>query len=96
MLTQGMKPRCSNDVVFQTMPPDTVLLHLATGYYYSTNRIGAEVWQRCDGKTDIAHLIDGLSKKFDVDRARLTEDIETFLEQMISEGLLLVDGHGEA
>jgi hypothetical protein len=84
------QPFRSNDIVFQSMPPDTVLLNLETGYYFSTNRLGAEVWNRCDGETTVAAIIESLHQQFDVSLEQLTDDVENFIALMVKEELLKV------
>lgn len=88
-----LQPQRSNDIVFQSMPPDTVLLNLETGYYYSTNPLGTEIWQRCDGTTAISNILSDLHQQFDVSLEQLTQDVLNFIEQMVHEGLLKVDVH---
>jgi len=90
-IQQHHKPSRSKDIVFQSMPPDTILLNLSTGYYFSTNRLGAEVWQRCDGDTETTAIIAALHDLFDVDLDTLTADVEAFLQQLLDEGLLHVE-----
>ena len=92
VLEKHDRPARSSDIVFQSMPPDTILLNLKSGYYFSTNRLGAGVWERCDGKTTVAAMIEDLHRQYDVELERLTEDVEAFLRQMIDEGLLYVEG----
>ncbi|HZG75937.1 MAG TPA: PqqD family protein [Paenibacillus sp.] len=92
LLEKHYRPARSSDIVFQSMPPDTILLNLKTGYYFSTNRLGADVWERCDGNTTVAAMIEDLHRRYDVELERLTEDVESFLRQMIDEELLYVEG----
>lgn len=90
-INMRQKPVQSRDVAFQTMQPDTVLLNLETGYYYSINSLGAEIWQQCDGETEIAAIIDNLRQKYDVSLDQLKEDAVDFINQMLKEGLLKDD-----
>lgn len=89
----NMKPRQAQDIVFQSMSPETILLNLETGYYYSTNVLGAEIWQKCDGTTDIQAILNHLYQTFDVQHEELTKDTLDFIVEMIDEGLLQVDEH---
>ena len=87
------KPRRSRDITFQSMPPDTILLNLESGYYYSTNKLGTETWQRCDGETTISAMIAELHPHYEVSLEQLSADILGFIEEMVAEGLLLVEAH---
>lgn len=90
-LLMQQKPRHSKDIVFQCMPPDTVLLNLESGYYYSINSVGAEIWKLCDGKTDVAFIIDSLYQKYDVSQEQMTEDVVSFIQQVLGEKLIKMD-----
>lgn len=83
-------PERSPDMTYQAMPPETVLLHLETGYYYSTNKLGSDIWQLCDGETTVADIIRHLHDRHEVDREQLQQDVLAFIGQLAEEGLLLV------
>lgn len=89
-ITLQDKPRHSQDTTFQSMPPDTVLLNLTTGYYYSANSLGAAVWHKCDGNTKIEQLLEDLHRQYDVGMDTLSQDVMQFVEEMVREGLLVV------
>lgn len=83
-------PVRSPDITFQAMPPETVLLNLETGYYYSTNKLGGDVWARCDGNTTVDAIIRALHPRYDVALEELERDVIAFVGQLTEEGLLLV------
>lgn len=85
------KLRRSMDITFQSMPPDTILLNLESGFYYSTNILGSAVWQRCDGNTTIEDLISSLHPQYEISLEELRSDVMKFIEEMVAEDLLLVD-----
>jgi len=84
------KPVRAEDIAFQSMPPDTILLNLRTGYYFSTNPLGAEIWRRCDGEHTVGAIVDELFELYDVDRGRLAADVDEFLGRLLEEGLIHV------
>lgn len=85
------KPQRASDVVFRSVSRDTVLLDLESGYYFSLNPLGSEIWQRCDGQTEVAKLVEDLYAQYAASREQLEADVVGFIEQMLSEGLLRVD-----
>ncbi|HZG88385.1 pyrroloquinoline quinone biosynthesis peptide chaperone PqqD [Paenibacillus sp.] len=89
-VTMQSRPRKAQDIMFQSMPPDTILLNLNNGYYYSTNPIGAAVWERCDGQRSIADIITELRAAFDAPD-EIERDVVQFVEHMADEKLLIVD-----
>ena len=84
------RPRRAQDVMFQSMPPDTILLNLNNGYYYSTNPIGAAVWERCDGQRSIADIVTELRSISDAPDD-IEQDVVQFVRQMAEEKLLVID-----
>jgi len=85
------KPSRSPDITFQSMPPETILLNLESGYYYSANALGSAIWQRCDGETTTEQLIRTLHPQYEVSIEQLRRDVVEYIERLADEGLLLVD-----
>ena len=83
-------PVRAEDIAFQSMPPDTIILNLRTGYYFSTNTLGAEIWKRCDGERNVGAIVDELYELYEVDRERLAADVGEFLAKLREEGLIHV------
>jgi len=84
-------PLKKKGVVFQSMPPDTVLLNLDNGFYYSINPIGAAVWEYCDGNRSISNIIAQISKESDVSADDIQEDILDFIHDLTKEGLIQIE-----
>ena len=82
------RPQKTKEVVSQSMPPDTILLNLDNGYYYSTNQIGAAIWENCEGKLTIKEMIDDISQRCDVPAEQIEKDILHVIRDMESEGLI--------
>ncbi|EXX87516.1 hypothetical protein BG53_01860 [Paenibacillus darwinianus] len=74
----------------QSMPPDMILLNLNSGYYYSTNPVGAAVWACCDGLQSVRAIISEVAAAFGVPAEEVQGDILDFLTDMAGEGLLRV------
>jgi Coenzyme PQQ synthesis protein D (PqqD) len=51
---------------------------------YNLNAVGAFIWERLDGRTNGATIVDALVERFDVDRERVIADYSTFLEKLRS------------
>lgn len=81
-------PERVKDVVFQSMPPDLILLNLDSGFYYSTNPVGAAIWECCDGKTPVAEIVAQLSRRCEVPGGQIEADVRQFVGDLVKEGLL--------
>lgn len=89
-LDMQCRPRKMKEIVFQSMPPDTILLNLDNGYYYSTNHIGADVWERCNGENSLARIVSDILSLYDAPK-EAEDDILSFVRDMVEEKLLSVD-----
>jgi len=82
------RPRRAKDVAVQSMPPDTILLNLQTGYYFSTNPIGAAVWELCDGARTVEEIVAAIGERTDKAVEDIRDDILEYLATMRKEGLI--------
>lgn len=82
-------PVRSSDVTYSIMEPDIILLNIESGYYFSTNHVGAKVWELCNGKNSITEILCIISKEFKKDIIEIEDDIVELIESMTNEGLLL-------
>lgn len=84
-------PVKKQEIVFQSMPPDTILLNLDNGYYYSTNSVGAAVWEHCDGRNSITEIMSKISNICGKRVDEIKEEIWDFIKDMVKEGLLQIE-----
>lgn len=87
-LSLQLKLKKSKDVVHSNVPPNIVLLNLNSGYYFSTNEIGASIWEMCDGKNSIADIMKEVGAIYQKPLHEIEADIQELLTDMIKEELL--------
>ena len=80
--------RGNPDVQATTMDGETVLLDLSTGRYYTLNRVGSLIWERCTGTQTISDIHAVLCDRFEVAPERALDDLVTLVTQLTQEGLL--------
>ncbi len=80
--------RTNPDVQATTMDEETVLLDLSTGRYYTLNRVGSLIWERCTGTQTISDIHAVLCDRFEVAPERALDDLVTLVSQLTQEGLL--------
>ena len=51
------------------------------------NETGSEIWNRLDGRP-LSRIVDELLETLEVDRARLEPDVRSFIDALLSRGLL--------
>jgi coenzyme PQQ synthesis protein D (PqqD) len=71
-----------------TMDGETVLLALDTGRYYTLNRLGTAIWDRCNGHATMRAIHAALCDRFEVSPDRALNDLVALANQLVQEGLL--------
>lgn len=84
------RPVKIKEIVYASMQPDIVFLNLDNGYYYSTNEIGAAIWELCDGKKTIENIVSDICNNYDTPSAEVKFDVEQLINDMLKEGLLKI------
>src|SRR3954447_4678944 len=65
-----------------------VFLHSSRGVVFSTNRVGATIWQGvCDGRT-MDEISSAVAREFDGSPDAVRSDTESFIADLLSEGIL--------
>lgn len=84
------KFQIADDVTFQSLGQgvETVILSLDSGVLYSCNDTTAAFLSAVDGQLSLAQIIDKLLDEFDVSRAKLTTDIQSVADKLLSEKLI--------
>lgn len=63
-------------------PRDTTLFNL--------NDVGAAIWKCADGRTSIDEIVGRLCSEFDVTPDAARRDAETFLQEMVTHGIMFL------
>jgi len=71
---------------------ETVLMSLEAGRYYGMEGVARRIWALLETPCTAADLAAALSAEFEVTPQQCLEDIAPFLEELVREGLLTVDG----
>lgn len=87
-----MKPltvlKRSDQATAQVVAGEAILIHLASGTYYSLNAIGTEFWEMLDGQRTIADCAQRIADTYDVDRAMVVADLIELAVELTAEALL--------
>ena len=79
----------SPHAMHQTVGSEAVLLDLGSEAYFGLNALALRVWEALDGVTPLKNLVETFAPEYDVDPARLAEDILSLADQLLDEGLAL-------
>ena len=78
------------DVIAAEADQDLVMVSIANGFYYGVSDVAREIWEAIERPKKISDLIDDLTKTYNVDRSSCEEQTLSFLEDLLTEGLLQV------
>jgi hypothetical protein len=86
----GTRFKIAEDVTFQSLGQglETVILSLNSGVLYSCNDTTRIFLSAINGQLSLAQIIDNLLEQFDVSKAKLTSDICSIAEKLLSEKLI--------
>jgi len=81
-----------SSVLFRNLQGETVLLHLASGQYFSLDQVGTCIWEALRAQGTLSGALSALLAAFTVEEAQAREDVLRFVAQLESHGLVeLVD-----
>jgi hypothetical protein len=83
--------RVPDDVLFQDLNGEAVLLNVKTGIYFGLDRVGTRVWQLLAEHPVPSAIIGPLVDEFDVERERCERDVLSLLADMATHGLVTID-----
>jgi hypothetical protein len=82
--------RHSDDVLFQEVGGEAVLLDLASEQYFGLDPVGTRIWELLDGGTALAQVHRTLCAEFDADAQRIGGDLLTLAQALADAGLVKV------
>ena len=81
--------RIPDDVVFRDLAGEAGILNLATGTYFGLDQTGTRIWQLIGEHGSTARVIEAMLAEYDVDEAQLRQDIDSLIEKLESNGLVV-------
>lgn len=68
---------------------EMVALDLDKGNCFGMDGIGSQIWELAAKPVSVAEIVDALTSRHDVTRARCIADVTPFIDDLLAEGLLL-------
>ena len=76
------------EVLFQDLGAETVLLNVATGKYHGLNGVGSRIWELIQESNPMETVLATLLDEFEVSSETLENDLSQFLGVLQSKGLI--------
>jgi hypothetical protein len=95
---EGLLPKRSESAIFRALPEGGVLFSTSSEVYFGVNQVGARIWELLPPVTrTFDELCAALLAEYsDVGREVIEGDARRFLEQLLSNGLVLPHGPEDA
>jgi len=89
-ITLAHRLRRSDQVLFQNMGGDAVLLDLSSETYFGLNAVGTRVWELLPQRDNLAAVHQTLCEEFDAMPATIERDLLALATQLAQAGLVTV------
>ena len=83
-------------VAAKVIEGEAIIMNLMTGMYYSTDGVGALLWEWVERGHSVAEIVAGLVERYDSPAAAVQSDVERLLDQAVQEGLVSIAPAGAA
>ncbi len=76
-------------VVHETIDGETILIHMATGTYYSLEGAGSDIWNLAAAGQAKSRIVDQIAKHYRAEADLVTRCVEALTAELIDEELLV-------
>jgi hypothetical protein len=80
--------RIPEEVLFQEVSGESVLLDLASESYFGLDPVGTRIWALLNEDKSAGQVLDALLGEYEVDPGTLETDLEELLDKMLTAGLI--------
>ena len=89
--TLDSRIRVNDDVLFQELHGEGVLLNLKSGVYLGLDAVGTRVWQLFDTHRLLSEILAVLVVEYDVPEERCAQDLVALVADMERQGLVTLE-----
>ena len=80
----------SDQVLYQELEGEAVLLDLDKEHYYGLDGVGMRLWQLLDEHGDPEAAVKAIVAEYEVDEATVRRDVAVWIEKLSEAGLLTI------
>jgi hypothetical protein len=82
--------RINDDVLFQELQGEAVLLNLKTGVYFGLDSVGTRIWQLLGEHQVLSEVVGAMVREYDVTEECCATDVMSLVTRMADHGLVAV------
>ena len=79
-------------ILVRTFENESVILNLETESYHGLDNVGTRMWEALTRSENIQAAYESLLSDYEVDPATLRQDLQDFINQMVTRGLVDLNG----
>lgn len=81
-------PVKTKDVAHRVLGGEAIVVNFNNSFFYNLNKVGAFIWEHCDGKHTLSQIAASLADRYDVEPAEAARDCLMFIDELVDQGLL--------
>src|SRR5438046_6651970 len=78
-------------VIFENIDGELILVNLEKGCYFSTDAVGAAIWELIAAGTRLEDVVEALRFRYEGDRAAIAGAVQHFVARLEQEELIVPD-----
>jgi len=86
MLKKSADPE--SRLVWRVVDGEALIVDLASGRFFSLDRVGTEVWIRLKDGWDLARIVEAIATAYGIDEQTVRRDVNDLLDELSREGLV--------
>ena len=83
----------AEEVLYREVENEAILLHIPTGTYYGLSETSILFWKALQEKQPLKPVVEQIIQEYDVERAQVMQDLQTFLEDLLEAGIIVNSKH---
>ena len=82
------KFKITENVLFQELDGEAVLLSLDEGCYFGLDELGTRIWKLIEDNLDESQVVEKIVEEYDVEPDQARQDLDKFLGDLEESGLI--------
>jgi len=82
------KFKIAENVLFQELDGEAVLLSLDEGCYFGLDELGTRIWKLIEDNLDESQVVEKIVEEYDVEPDQARQDLDKFLGDLEESGLI--------
>jgi coenzyme PQQ synthesis protein D (PqqD) len=80
----------ADEVAGEVIDGEAIIINLATGVYYSMDRVGGLIWGLIEARHSLLDIVTTIVARYDVSRERAEADVQRVASELLEQKLVVV------